>query len=971
MSLFISDPLAMVSIEAGLVRSPLSDAAAAGEQQLDGDQRSAVLGEPIPVVFCRRDEANGSGGVLVAPAATEARFTNDASNAVTAYYHLVVSEGQIGSIQVRDVLQGPCRRGSHSQTYNRRAGTWTPGNFIQDRNRGPRRFFATQLGGIDQDATNAFNLLGQVALTDPAQLTTYPFNYYATWYEATLTNPAAPENHNSWNYVIPGVTSGYVTYAKTIAATDYEVPDASFYCGSIGVYSGLSTLSFSVTTPNGSDAWKQQVHLFIRNGIEVARLIEGTIGSSRNYADLVQWALVNCAQIPSSLIDSTALLAAANFMVANGMSCDMEIRESGNLSDFLARLAPYFLLADTRNNGQRGLRPLLPINNDHTIRTTALLPVATFTEEHIQPGSWQVQHVSLQDRAPFCVQVLWRQQNNDGSAIIRTSEIRYRDEAQDGPFEQHDLSGFCTRENHAVRVGAYIRARRRHVTHTARLQLRSLTTALAPGDLVRVTLQRSAEGMNPSAHNYLYEIANIGQSVSGEVSLDLVHCPVDRQGRSLVALDVAAATGSGIILPSGRTGESCDLNSPSDTSVPAETGMTGTPLDQQWVMGPPVPGEDVPAVELFNPDEHASLMFRAVEWSGMQLVITVRVAPTGRAAAVGLGPLLATITGSSVAVDATGALVVPQPGSLPSVNQTVQVVDEWSTYDDFATMPVPPADRAFEAQLRVDFSAGDLPPAGVRYRLTLNVSSTSGGFKTVEILNQGIAWFDWFVPNASDTPAGSAPGIVYSQSSVLTGLQAAGVAEMQNGTFKSTTQTATAISAGEHWIAMDLGSVRPIVGIVVGALPDGSYWDPHMPDGDHFNPSLFETSPGNYVYPTLLNTDSIQASNDGATWRTVCPAIGSDETGFSRWPLFPGSSNPVFHEYTTGASPVPEREFFEYTLGNPISDYDYSLAAQDVAYAPRIPAGLSARYIRIYKPASDYGPQCLSVTEFYVKVRST
>jgi hypothetical protein len=255
--------------------------------------------------------------------------------------------------------------------------------------------------------------------------------------------------------------------------------------------------------------------------------------------------------------------------------------------------------------------------------------------------------------------------------------------------------------------------------------------------------------------------------------------------------------------------------------------------------------------------------------------------------------------------------------------------------------------------------------------MTIDVTSTSGGFKTLEILNTAYAWFDWFIPSSADIPLGSAPGISYSQSSVLTGLQAAAEAEMQNDTWKSTTQTATQINAGEHWIRMDLGSVRPIVGIVVGALPDGSYWDT-VPDDEHFDPALFETSPGSYTFPTFAfpGVDVIEASNDGVLWWAVCPILGRDDTGYPRWPTWPGSSNPILHEYTTGASPVPDRQFFEYTTGVPVTDYEYELLRQEVAYAPRIPKDLRARYIRVRKPASQYGAQSLSVTELYVKVRS-
>ena len=114
----VSDPLALVAIQAGQIGASGSEAAAAGNSQLDTAQRSITIGEPVPIAFCRR--RNGAGGVLVSPGATEARFENDAANAVTASYLLPVSEGELPGIQVRDVFLGPCRMGSHSQTYDRR-----------------------------------------------------------------------------------------------------------------------------------------------------------------------------------------------------------------------------------------------------------------------------------------------------------------------------------------------------------------------------------------------------------------------------------------------------------------------------------------------------------------------------------------------------------------------------------------------------------------------------------------------------------------------------------------------------------------------------------------------------------------------------------------------------------------------------------------------------------------------------------
>lgn len=125
------DPFQLLTNQQGQIGAPLTAEAAAGADSLDVPQRSVVIGEPIPVVFCRR--VGNTGGVLISPPAAECRFENDASNNVTARYRLVLGEGQMDGIQVRDVFQRSCRVGSFSQTFERRAGDWLPGNFIVER----------------------------------------------------------------------------------------------------------------------------------------------------------------------------------------------------------------------------------------------------------------------------------------------------------------------------------------------------------------------------------------------------------------------------------------------------------------------------------------------------------------------------------------------------------------------------------------------------------------------------------------------------------------------------------------------------------------------------------------------------------------------------------------------------------------------------------------------------------------------
>jgi hypothetical protein len=279
------------------------------------------------------------------------------------------------------------------------------------------------------------------------------------------------------------------------------------------------------------------------------------------------------------MIDTaTSFLAAATFTNANGFWFNGVVSESTNLRDWISNTLQYFLLRQARIGGKEALKPLVPTNNDGTIKTTAVSWVFTFTEQHIIPDSPEITYTPLADRKPFCATVLWRQQDDLGIPVMRTAEVRYTGTAVDGPFEQHDLSGFCASENHAVKVGTYIISKRRHVTHRLKLGVKpdAFNPTLAAGDLVRVRLERIASTGADSLHDYLYEVDRIGKSISGEISLDLTHFPVDANLASVVAQEVNAATGSGLLLPTGLSGVTCDVNSSSNTSVPAETFTSGT-----------------------------------------------------------------------------------------------------------------------------------------------------------------------------------------------------------------------------------------------------------------------------------------------------------------------------------------------------------------------------------------------------------
>jgi hypothetical protein len=552
MSIIGSDPLAFLTAQGGVVGTPLTEEGAKGIDNLDVKQRNAVIGEPIPIVFCRR--ISGIGGVLISPPATEAAFSNNSNNDVTASYLLVLSEGQIDSIQVRDVFQGACRVGSFTQTYNRRAGTFVPGNTLA-------------------------NIT--VALVQ------FSFNYFSdpqpwTWYDATLIN-------GFWKFILGGVTYNYgtgtypasvnsVKQSRNTGGGTTEKPEAPTYCGTGGTYAGLSTMAFTVTIPSGFDQWNRQVHCFIRGGIYVPRLLDSVVGPSNNVADLLLYLLRNSSRVPEAMIDTTSFLAAATFTNVNGFWFNGVVSESTNLRDWIGSTLQYFLLRQARVGGKEALKPLVQTNANGTIKTAAVTWAFTFTEEHVIPESFDIIYTPLADRKPFCAVMLWRQQDDLGIPVMRTTEVRYTGTAPDGPFEQHDLSGFCSSENHAVKVGAYILSKRNHVTHRLQLGVKpdAFNPTLAAGDLVRVRLERTPSTGASSLHDYLYEVDRIGKSLAGEVRLDLTYFPVDDNKASVVAQEVNAAVGGGLIIGTGASAITCDINSFSDTSVPAETFTSGS-----------------------------------------------------------------------------------------------------------------------------------------------------------------------------------------------------------------------------------------------------------------------------------------------------------------------------------------------------------------------------------------------------------
>jgi hypothetical protein len=551
MSIRVSDPLFLLSAQTGLSAGELKAEAAQATPDVNKPLEALKTGEPIPILFGRF--RNGSGGLMVQPKVTEGYFANPiveeeydygSSTALNVFqsfeikYLFVLSEGDLEQVQVRDVFFGSCRVGTFNQKYNGRAGTWNPGNDIDEH-------FDT----IILEPTNGV----------------FSFNVFS------LANGESARLGNTIWY-----KASYGLYQQPYVESDFPT-----FCGTSGTYSGLTTFSFEhQITASATANVNKSLSIFIRNGLKVTRLVDSVTGESDNYVDLVKYLFQTNNRLADDLIDTSALTTAANFTDTNSFLFNGAVKESQNLLDWMQETSFNFLLRLTNTHGKFGLQPRLPYNTDYTIKTTQVTPEFTFTEEHIVYGGFEIEYISLEDRQPVCFVMHWRQQPEAEFGLVRTAEVRYTDEATDGPFIDIDMSGYCTNENHAVKVGAFRLAQRKYVTHHLRLTVRerSYNSTLTVGDLVRVRLQRETNEGDIEYHDKLYEINRIEKTFSSTIVYDLTHFPIDSQGRSILALEVANASGSGNTIDVGESDFDCDVNSSTDTSdVGSSSGGGGTP----------------------------------------------------------------------------------------------------------------------------------------------------------------------------------------------------------------------------------------------------------------------------------------------------------------------------------------------------------------------------------------------------------
>ena len=569
------------------------------EYEATADQRVIGIGNSIPLVFCKFE--NGIGGAWVTPPAGRYGTTENSRDGDLFAFGLVISDGQIGAITAADIYKGAQRLdrfANHGSTFQYNGmpesgydytikfvapgdpaipgtpGYWAPSSGNQSWNwameQDGRRYSASvdrctqasihynyqgaNINGINVRVTVYVNGSLVAQNTGPGGWAsgTTPWTWSGSFGVGTLEvrseafkNNFIPSGGRLKNNHI--LTIGYQNQVwnpgtPDIPATPDVVSNLPLFPGSGGNYTGMSCLAAKGRYAPGGAAgtFRQQIRCFVRNGLYVSNVLGGS-GPSNLYPDLVYYLLSEATRAGTRLVDMPSFQAAARFCNAQKLFFNGVMGKSVNLREYLGRVSPLFLLGFVQDQGKYYLKPLLPLTSNNQISSSTVPITHRFTKDDIVVGSYRKDYVDSSKREPFCALMTWRSQQEAVFGVSKSTEVRYRGEAVDGPYEQYDMEEFCTTQDHAVLVGKFILAGRKHSSHLVTFQAIKNILHLGPLDFIEVewAVETTLGSFNSGVETY--QVQTITESAEGVFSVTAAHFPVDSGGQGLIARDTVSA----------------------------------------------------------------------------------------------------------------------------------------------------------------------------------------------------------------------------------------------------------------------------------------------------------------------------------------------------------------------------------------------------------------------------------------------
>jgi len=356
-----------------------------------------------------------------------------------------------------------------------------------------------------------------------------------------------------------------VVYLNEIIGEDNQGPE-------------YSDLAYAGIRINSSKEWTNfsQLSAYFRKGIKVESLLDNSKRSTSLFPEIV-YALLTDSKIGAgeiigaNSVDKRKMVVAAKFCRANEFFWDGVISEKINLREFIFEHAGYNMLSFQIVGGRFSVYPDLPFECEqetsfiahlsNTNETAGITGIQNMEDSKFKINyeadirsrvkclytdgntrGMQVGFLNPQERQLFKAHVLYRKEKTNGFSEIESDLYRFANNfsgSENDPIERFDLSGFCTRKEHARTFVYYALKVRKEIDHTIQFETApQYIENVGPGDLIKVisevshtdrfrngaitpdgTVVTNEDGLSTSENIYYWQTGTEGIKTMNNVNL--------------------------------------------------------------------------------------------------------------------------------------------------------------------------------------------------------------------------------------------------------------------------------------------------------------------------------------------------------------------------------------------------------------------------------------------------------------------
>ena len=363
----------------------------------------------------------------------------------------------------------------------------------------------------------------------------------------TQTNSNNPASTGTLEGVQRETVIGTSTTIQNTSNNNSSYADITFLATSGNLYDQPTSGTFPTST--------KQLYIFYEQGVKVDLYSAGlsgssyTQGASNQFIDLAMHLFKiykkidgnNTASIVAP-VELSNLQSLSSFCSNNNMFYNGIISKSVNIVEYISNIAPYYFLSFLSVGGKYQFAPTLPINSSNQIDTSAITPVATFTEANIISGTFKKIYLNVEDRRAFIANVIYTNCIPTEVSRKKTVSVRFTSSPLDSPTEQFDLSECCSDVNHAILYTKYELARRKHCTHNISFSTPLLTTSVIPTNIIKIQLKReNSVGDDRTEVNY-YQITSITYDNEGLSNIQASHFPLNSNNIAEISNEITNGT---------------------------------------------------------------------------------------------------------------------------------------------------------------------------------------------------------------------------------------------------------------------------------------------------------------------------------------------------------------------------------------------------------------------------------------------